>query len=157
MVIEAMKNIIKSIIILFFIFYSLFFVAGSTLSPVFAYLKLYDYSAFLTGLYMSACHQQPDRSFWILGYPLALCCRCYGFYIGVVLSAFLSLWKNFHLNVRSFYIMFVVAAIDIVLNFMLKINTGNSIRFLVGIIMGFLFIAVVNYLFEYKKEWKNAS
>jgi uncharacterized membrane protein len=28
------------------------------------------------------CHQDPARSFWILGAPVAVCARCLGIYIG---------------------------------------------------------------------------
>lgn len=34
---------------------------------------------FFSGL----CHQQPDRSFWINGQPMAVCTRCFGIYSGL--------------------------------------------------------------------------
>ncbi|HEX9934586.1 MAG TPA: DUF2085 domain-containing protein, partial [bacterium] len=33
------------------------------------------------------CHQIPERSFKILGYPLAVCARCTGVYVGFLLGA----------------------------------------------------------------------
>lgn len=152
-----MKQIIKKIVTILFIIYSLFFVIGSTLSPIFAHLKLYEYSSILTGLYMNACHQQPDRSFWLFGYPVALCCRCYGFYLGVVLSALISLLNKFRLNIKIFVLLFALITLDIIFNVILKVSTGNIIRFIVGIMIGILFMSVINYLFDYKKENSNAS
>ncbi|HEU4479653.1 MAG TPA: DUF2085 domain-containing protein, partial [Pyrinomonadaceae bacterium] len=36
-----------------------------------------------------ACHQQPERSFFIAGLPFAVCARCTGLYIGFALAAVL--------------------------------------------------------------------
>jgi len=37
--------------------------------------------AIYTGFH-SACHQLPERSFWLFGAPLAVCARCFGLYLG---------------------------------------------------------------------------
>jgi uncharacterized membrane protein len=34
------------------------------------------------------CHQRPDRSFYLLGHPLAVCHRCSGIYIGLLAGCF---------------------------------------------------------------------
>ena len=33
-------------------------------------------------LFSAACHQMPERSFYFLGFPLAVCARCAGLYAG---------------------------------------------------------------------------
>lgn len=33
-------------------------------------------------LFYGLCHQEPDRSFWISGQPMAVCSRCFGIYTG---------------------------------------------------------------------------
>lgn len=152
-----MKNLIKKTVIIFFLLYSLFFVIGSTLAPIFAHFKLYEYSSFLTSLYVHACHQQPDRSFWFFGYPMALCCRCFGFYCGVAVSSIIVLFGKIKLNLKTFILLLFLIIIDIAVNFIVQINTGNITRFVIGIIMGFLFITVVSYLFDYKKENINGN
>ncbi len=154
---DMMRNVIKKIVIIFFLLYSLFFVIGSTLSPVFAHFKLYEQSSLITSLYVHACHQQPDRSFWLFGYPIALCCRCYGFYIGVVVSSIIALFNKLKLSFKVFSLLLFLIIIDITLNFIVHINTGNIVRFTVGIIMGFLFISTVSYLLNYKKENSHAN
>ena len=40
-------------------------------------------SAALYAAFASLCHQAPERSWTVLGYPLAVCTRCFGFYCGV--------------------------------------------------------------------------
>ncbi len=69
-------------------------------------LTKYDLSAKLTSLFIYSCHQQPDRSFWLLGYPIALCCRCLGFYLGVAISTIVALIGKFNLKLRYFVIFY---------------------------------------------------
>jgi uncharacterized membrane protein len=40
------------------------------------------------------CHQIPDRTFHLAGYPLALCARCFGLLLGVAAGAALSLFDR---------------------------------------------------------------
>ena len=35
------------------------------------------------------CHQDPARSFWIFGAPIAVCARCLGIYLGAAVGAWL--------------------------------------------------------------------
>jgi uncharacterized membrane protein len=37
-------------------------------------------------LFSLVCHQQPERSLWIAGAPLAVCARCAGIYFGALLG-----------------------------------------------------------------------
>jgi len=37
------------------------------------------------------CHQDPARSFWIAGAPVAVCTRCLGIYLGGVAGAWITL------------------------------------------------------------------
>lgn len=41
------------------------------------------YAAFaLQRAFSLVCHQQPERSFWLFGAPIAICARCLGIYLG---------------------------------------------------------------------------
>jgi uncharacterized membrane protein len=35
-------------------------------------------------VFKAACHQIPERSFHVAGYPLAVCARCFGLYVGAL-------------------------------------------------------------------------
>ncbi len=37
-------------------------------------------------LFADLCHQQPDRSFWLNGQPMAVCSRCFGLYSGLFMG-----------------------------------------------------------------------
>ena len=120
-----------------------------------AYFQHYEISAQLTALYMYSCHQAPDRSFWILGYPAALCCRCLGVYIGTCIACAFAIFNKLKINFKTFLILLLIVGIDVLINYGFGIrahNTGNIIRFLVGIIMGLLIVIILQYLYE--RNWK---
>ena len=144
-----MEFCIKKFLLILFFIYSTFFFIGSMLAPIFAHFQLYDFSAILTSTYMYSCHQQPDRSFWILGYPVALCARCTGFYLGVMLTSIFTLFKHFKIKFFLLTSIIIFILTDIILNFIFKFNTGNILRFIAGFGMGYLFIQVLCFAIEY--------
>lgn len=153
-----MKKKFKIELIFILCLYSAFFFIGSTLAPILAHFKYYDLSAILTSLYVYSCHQEPNRCFWILGYPVALCCRCLGFYIGVFITGFIDIFDKLHIDFKTFIILFLITVIDIIVNYGFGIrhyNTGNTIRFIIGLIMGLLFIVSISHLFE--MQWRKES
>lgn len=146
------KNKIKKIVLAAFCLYSLFFVVGSIFAPIFAHFHQYDLSGKLTSLYMFSCHQRPERCFWLFGYPVALCCRCLGFYIGVSISSITAIVKNYTPPTKVLAAFIIVTIADIFCNLLLNINTGNYIRFGVGIIMGILFTSTICFIFREKEK-----
>ena len=44
-------------------------------------------SALVYGVFSPICHQMPERSFELLGFPWAVCHRCSGIYLGVLFAA----------------------------------------------------------------------
>ena len=145
-----MKNKIRVLILIFFCIYSAFFVIGSILAPVTAHFHHYEISADLTSLFTS-CHQESDRTFCILGYPVALCCRCLGFYLGVTLSCIAAIFNKVKINLRIFILLCALAFIDILINYGFVIrayNTGNITRFFIGTVMGLLFVVILQLLYE---------
>lgn len=149
-----MKINIKNLILITFCLYSLFFIVGSIFAPICAHYHQFDLSGKLTAMYMFSCHQDPSRSFWILNYPIALCCRCLGFYIGVAISSFVALVKIYKISFIKFALLLTIALADIICNYAFKLNTGNFIRFLAGIALGVSFITSICYVYKLKKERK---
>ena len=150
-----MEKFAKKVLLGLFFIYSAFFFIGSTLAPILAHFRYYEPSAILTSTYMYSCHQQPDRSLWILGYPVALCARCYGFYLGVMAASYTAFFKQFKPNFLIYIILSILITADIILNVTLHINTGNIIRFFTGLGMGFLFIQILCFIVDFivnKKE-----
>ena len=46
-------------------------------------LNLYDDALRVTGAF---CHRLPSRSPWVGGFPTALCYRCVGLYVGILIA-----------------------------------------------------------------------
>lgn len=150
-----MKNKIRCTFFILLSLYSAYFFICSTLAPILAHYQYYDLSAKLTSLFIYSCHQQPDRSFWFLGYPVALCCRCYGVYLSTMLTSILVIFKRPKLNKYIVVLLILICAIDIYINYGMGIrahNTGNVTRFVVGIIMGLLLTLGINGIFNMKRR-----
>ena len=56
------------------------------------------------------CHQDPARSFWIAGAPIAVCTRCLGIYLGAVAGAWISAPRRAILGLLSAIV--VVSLLD---------------------------------------------
>ena len=49
----------------------------------------YTSALLIYGSFSAICHQLPERSFHLLGFPLAVCARCTGIYVGALLGLLL--------------------------------------------------------------------
>ena len=98
----------RRVILIIFCLYSLFFVVCSIASPVFAKLGLYKASADFFFLFSGTCHQQPHLSFWLLGYPMPLCCRCLGVYAGSSISAALFASNKIKIGLAAFSTLLLI-------------------------------------------------
>lgn len=101
--------------------------------------------------FSSICHQIPERSFSIWGYPLAVCARCTGIYGGFLFAVLLFPFFN-RSSVRISSSMVLISAfLPSVCEFSLAhggiLASTNTIRFLVGIPLGiglgWLFLSAV--------------
>lgn len=88
-----------------------------------------------------ACHQQPERSFFVAGHPFAVCARCTGLYIGFASAALLypllrSLRRT-HPPERK-WLFFAVGplAIDFGLGLLGIWQNTHTSRFLTGALLG---------------------
>ena len=67
-------------------------VAALSIAAVLASLSR---SPWLYFAFSFVCHQQPERSLWVSGMPLAICARCAGIYLGVLVGLLLKLpWRR---------------------------------------------------------------
>lgn len=87
------------------------------------------------------CHQTPERSFFIAGYPFAVCARCTGLYVGfavaVALYPLLTSLKRTDTPERKW--LFIAAAplaIDFALGFLGIWENTHFSRFSTGAILG---------------------
>ena len=125
-----------SISLVFFLIPSLAVVA-----PITARLNLTDLSDSIYRLYGILCHQIPERSFWILGNPVAVCARCLGIYVGLFLGAIgFSLFRKLRYGSPISPLLVIAALMPLGIDWSLTYfgfweNTDLS-RFATGSILG---------------------
>lgn len=108
-------------------------------------------SAFCYFPFSHLCHQNPERSFFIMQYPIALCHRCSGIYLGFFLGTIFArifhqtlLTKNpSHTRQAQVFVAVVPLVLDALLPFTgLWSGTWLS-RFLTGIVFGYLIAPIL--------------
>ena len=82
------------------------------------------------------CHQEASRSFHISGVQLAVCARCAGIYIGLLLGALFFLAVRRRVP-KSVWVLFAAFVLDGLLNFLGLVSTPDWARFLLGLGFGF--------------------
>ena len=91
--------------------------------------------------FSSACHQIPERSFYVAGHPLAVCARCTGLYAGLAAGVLLfPLVRPLRSAETPARLWLLIAAAPTVLDFSLGFfgiwqNTHYS-RFVTGALLG---------------------
>jgi hypothetical protein len=64
--------------------------AGAALMAPYLATAGYSLAALaIIGFFSPVCHQDPARSFWIFGAPIAICARCLGIYLGAAAGAWI--------------------------------------------------------------------
>lgn len=129
-------------------FGALLFLLMITLTPIGFAL---GYSALSTPIYQAfsyVCHQIPERSFSIMGYPLAVCVRCTGIYGGFALGALVypavkALKRVDAPDRKWLFAGALPLALDFALDFLGIWQNSQFSRFLTGAILG---IAVVFFV-----------
>ena len=88
------------------------------------------------------CHQKPERSFYVLGYQVAVCSRCFGVYFGLLVGiATYPLWRRVDDVEPLPRIWLFLSLVPIGIDWLLGVldiweNTYAS-RFITGMILGF--------------------
>jgi uncharacterized membrane protein len=80
------------------------------------------------------CHQDPARSFFIGGSPVAVCVRCLGIYCGVAVGVFLRRGKVSAFRLLA--VAFMVNLVDVVGGVLHWHGNMPVIRFWLGLIVG---------------------
>ncbi len=115
------------------------------------------------------CHQQPLRSYWLFDHPLALCARCTGGYLGVIIGCIFCFYqfrkfphsKRMTIYTLSFIGLFLLSVGEAYL----KIWDSNLSRFIsgfggglgfggmsyiIGIILSIIYQRINNFISEFK-------
>ncbi len=98
-------------------------------------------TGFIFLFFSPICHQDPGRSFHLMGHPLAVCSRCSGIYIGFLLGvAVYPFLRRFNRKPPPPRWVLVVGILLTVFEFLLSrcgiINSDLFFRSLAGLILG---------------------
>jgi uncharacterized membrane protein len=115
-------------------------------------------SPILNLFYHNVCHQADHKLLIINGFPLLVCARCSGIYLGALLiSAFaLVSFKNIKFSDIVFKFALVILTTDVILNNLVFNNYNKLSAFFTGLFFGAVcFLVVINIIenhFLYKSK-----
>ena len=109
--------------------------AGAALSA--PYLAASGYSLITLAIFWFfslVYHQDPARSFWILGAPVAVCARCLGIYLGAAAGAWIPAPRRVLLSALALFATLNLA--DVLTEAAAWHGNWMDVRFLLGALMG---------------------
>jgi uncharacterized membrane protein len=91
----------------------------------------------------SLCHQWPSRCFYLFGYPMPVCTRCFGLYLGFFAASLfypiIKGWTSLSIpGIRTLAAASLPIVIDTAGNFLFAWHTPGEIRFVIGILWGII-------------------
>ncbi|MFH1587130.1 MAG: DUF2085 domain-containing protein [Candidatus Diapherotrites archaeon] len=117
------------------------------LAPLFASLGgVFDLpSQIIYLIFRPFCHQIPERSFFLFGYPLGVCARCFGIYFGLLISALIypKIKKVDNLKFPKIHWMLLALAplaIDGITQLVGLRESTNLLRLTTGFIFGYVLL-----------------
>jgi uncharacterized membrane protein len=119
---------------------TLVWLAGIFLAPLLRSLDL-RWAGLVYALYSPVCHQLPSRSLWAWGFPLAVCARCLGIYLGFGAGvAFYPVIRGFHRvrlpETKAFLAFSAPIVIDTAGNFLGIWRSPGPARLALGLLWG---------------------
>ena len=110
------------------------FGAAALSAPAFSALSLPLVAWAIWQFFSSVCHQDPARSFWILGAPVAVCARCLGIYLGAAVGAWIPAPRRVLLAGLALFAALNLA--DVLTETAALHGNWMVVRFLLGALMG---------------------
>jgi len=99
------------------------------------------WAPFLYACFAPLCHQRPERSFLAFGYPWAVCARCSGIYLGILLGLLAYPFRRGFALLRlpklaTLALVSAPIALDAAANILGLWNTGPALRLATGLLWG---------------------
>lgn len=133
----------KKLVYLIYIIPPLIWVLLIFLAPYLEYSGRDLWSGLIYHIYAATCHQLPERSFFFMGFKLAVCARCTGIYAGfLVTSLIYPLIKDIDNRKIGGKKLLILSMIPMGLDGGLQLLTGyesnNTLRLATGLFFGFI-------------------
>ncbi|MDP9262857.1 MAG: DUF2085 domain-containing protein [Acidobacteriota bacterium] len=101
------------------------------------YASASGYSLFALAIlwfFSPVCHQDPARSFWIFGAPMAVCARCLGIYLGAAVGAWISAPRRVLLSGLALFA--ALNLVDVLTEAAAWHGNWKGVRFALGLLLG---------------------
>ena len=107
-------------------------------------------SPILNLFYHNVCHQQDQKLIIINGFPLLVCARCTGIYLGALITSALVLisLRNIKISNILFKFAIVILAADVIINNLFFSNYNKLTAFFTGLFFGAVCFLIVISVFE---------
>jgi uncharacterized membrane protein len=114
----------------------LLFVMGSVCAPYLSFLEQEGMAKYIYGLYGVSCHQIPSRSFFIFDHQIAICARCFSFYVSMLaFGLLLSLVDVRPLNRKIAFLLVFPILIDVSLQTLGIKESTNLLRITTAVLL----------------------
>jgi uncharacterized membrane protein len=128
-----------------------------TAAPWLAAHSYHNVASVLYLLFSGICHQIPERSFALSGYPLPVCHRCFGIYSGLFFGCFVvPCGVHRHASLRRYLVLgsMTALAVDALAPLAGLWNNSALSRFSTGLLFGIVAsLLVVRGLEEFAQEF----
>jgi uncharacterized membrane protein len=119
-------------------FHLLLFVLGSVCAPYLSFLGEEAVAKYIYGFYRISCHQIPSRSFFVFDHQLAVCARCFSFYLSMLaFGILLSLIDVRPLDRKIGFLLILPILIDILLQTVGITESTNLLRVTTAALLSF--------------------
>ncbi|MFC2158186.1 DUF2085 domain-containing protein [Acidobacteriota bacterium] len=125
------------------------------------------WNSVLYSAFSPVCHQIESRCFFLFGFPLAVCTRCFGIYAGflagILTYSFIRGFTDLKMpKTIFFFLVSLPIAVDTTGNFWGLWSSPSWLRFIIGSIWGhilpyYLVTGVSEFLLHLKKRKENRS
>lgn len=114
----------------------LLFVLGSICAPYLSFLGLETVAKYIYGIYGLSCHQVPSRSFFVFDHQIAVCARCFSFYLSMLaFGILLSLIEVRPLDRKIASLLVLPILIDVLLQTLGIKESTNLLRVTTGVLL----------------------
>lgn len=142
--------------------YACYFLLGSFAAPLFVHNHQAEMADYVYGVFSSSCQQQPSRTFWLLGYPMALCARCTGIYTGFVLMGLRWLKGGLHPTKLLFGVLLAIGLGEKLMEWFLWeannwVRFGSGLAFGAALLLGLVSIVQFGWRLSGKYEFKKIA
>jgi uncharacterized membrane protein len=107
-------------------------------------------SPILNLFYHNVCHQEDQKLIIINGFPLLVCARCTGIYLGALVTSILVLisLRNIKISHILFKSAIIILAADVIINNLFFTNYNKLTAFFTGLFFGAVCLLIVISVFE---------